>query len=903
MSLRVSFAVAVLGAAILVVAPGIGAQQPVPSTLQSTVAGSPDSLQRVTTALGIERDRRSLGVAQQTVRGDSITAAGETNIVSALAGRVAGADVSGTGASGTSVRLLLRGARTGAENDQPLFVVDGVPVANATISGNATDSPIDYGSTLADIDPNDIASITVLDGPNAAALYGSRAQNGAVLITTKSAAGTRGFSLTARQDYTFESPQRLPQFQARYALGDEGVYRAAGLAAFGPAVYGTDQVQWWSGGQPALLVAQPDNLRDFLVQGHTSTTTAAVSGASSRGDVRLGITNVDQGGLQPNSRLSRLGTSLSAGMEVLPRLRIRVDGQYVHAEANQQPVQGLSTDDAVAAFIFTGSAIDVGHLRTDAMTNHADEFAAGFGFNNPYWDAGVNSNANVRDHAIGVVSADYGFFPWMRASIRTGIDWWHDRESQTDPDVPVQVMPDGFSVAGGTTYREQNSDFLVSVAHSLGAAVDMSVDAGVATRGGRTSQRATVSDDFGRIAAVTDESIRVKTNSAYGRASFSFDSTLFLDATGRKDWLVERPAFSPSLSAAYDIAHHTPNGWLGGIVSAAKLRASWAQVAAETDFTTLDRTTSWEEGADLGFLRDRLLLSATYYDERTLTRSAILTLFGPPAEQSFVTTDRGVELSLGIKALAQTNGLQWDLGLRVAANRSRVQGPASVRGIDGIGAPALLAGQPYGTIVAYAPERDSLGRMILEDGLPLDTLSKLGSELPSWVGGLESDLRFKQFSLMLLVDSRHGGHVYSNTNRWGTSFGTLASTVAIRQHVADGAGVVIPGVNRDGTPNTTPIAPEVYYEEFAADANFAVFDASAVELSEVRVGYSVQPSLVARLHLTTLEIAAIGRTLLVHSNAPNFDPQSVFDTGAGQGVETFGVPSARSVGLTLTVVP
>lgn len=216
---RIPFAATVLAATVLATAPRLDAQQPVPSTLQPAVAPSSDSSHRVVTALGIERDARSVAAAQQTVQGDSIAAAGETNIVSALAGRVAGADVSGTGASGTSVRLLLRGARTGAGNDQPLFVVNGVPVANETINSTEGNDAIDFGSTLADIDPNDVASITILDGPNAAALYGSRAQNGAVLITTKSAAGTRGFALTARQDYTFDSPQRLPQFQTRFALG------------------------------------------------------------------------------------------------------------------------------------------------------------------------------------------------------------------------------------------------------------------------------------------------------------------------------------------------------------------------------------------------------------------------------------------------------------------------------------------------------------------------------------------------------------------------------------------------------------------------------------------------------------------------------------------------------------
>ncbi|HEX6809741.1 MAG TPA: TonB-dependent receptor plug domain-containing protein, partial [Gemmatimonadaceae bacterium] len=859
----------------------------------SLVPASPsDSAHRTVTALGIERDPRSIGSAQQTVSGDAITAAGETNLVRALAGRVAGADVSGSGASGTAVSLLLRGARTAAGNDQPLFVVDGVPVANQAIVG--TQDHIDFGSSLADLDPNAVASITVLDGPNAAALYGSRAQNGVVLIATKSAAGTRGFSVSAKQDYTFESALRVPQFQSRYALGSTGVYSVGGTGAWGPAVYGTDQVQWWSSGQAEPLVAQPNSLRDFFVQGHTATTTAAVSAASSTGDLRLGITNVGQDGVQPNSGLGHLSTSLAAGLQALPRLAIRVNGEYGHADANHQPVQGLSSDNPVAAFLFTGSAADIGHLRTDALTDHQAAYVSAFGINNPYWDADISSNSNSRDHAIGAVSAAYAFRPWLNASIRTGIDWWHDHQYQRDPSA-AQV---GYTVTGATTYREQNSDFLLSVARPLGPTLGLAVDAGVATRGGRTTQNAAfISDEGGRFRTV--ESVRVKTNSAYGRTSVSFDSTVFLDATGRKDWMPDRAEFSPSVSAAWDMMHHAPNGLLHGIVSTGTLRASWAQVAGEDEFAVLDRTTSWEEGADLGFLRNRVSLSITHYEERTLTRTVVLAPVLSTQTRSLTVTDRGVELAVSAKAFTRANGLEWNLGLRFASNRSETQGMRGVLGVFGTHA-QVVSGQPFGTIVTYVPMRDSLGRVIVENGLPMLGLEAVGSELPSWVGGLESDLRYKRFSMMLLVDSRHGGRVYSETNHWGIESGTLISTVGLRQR---GGDIIVPGVNQDGTPNTTPVTAQQYYGYEGQSAAFTVFDDNAVELREARIGYTLEAGLAQRLHLTTIELAVIGRNLWVHTAVPNFDPQSVFDTGPNQGEEIMGVPSTRSLGLTVKIVP
>lgn len=897
MSFRVGMIAALIGAP-LASAAAITAQQPVPSTL---VPGVPsDSTHRTVTALGVDRDRRSLGAAQQTVSGDSITTAGETNLVAALAGRATGADVSGTGASGTSVSLLLRGARSATGNDQPLFVVDGVPVANETIAGDQ--NKIDFGSSLADIDPNDVASITVLNGPNAAALYGSRAQNGAVLMTTKTAAGTRGFTLTARQDYTFESPLRLPVFQTRYALGDNGVYFSGGIGAWGPAVFGTDQVQWWSHGQPALLIAQPNSERDFLVRGHTATTTAAVSAASSRADVRLGITNVGQDGLQPNSGLDLLNTSLSAGIEALPRLSIRVSGQYARRVANQEPVQGLAEDNALATFTLTGSGIDVTHLRTDALTNHQDAFASSFGFDNPYWDAYENSNRDTRDHAIGVLTAGYEFAPWLTASIRTGIDWWHDHDFERDSIIVVDPLPLLNGMAIGTTYREQNSDFLLSSAASLSHAVVMTVDAGAATRGGRTRSITTVSDDFGGFGRFSVISDRVKTNSLYYRTAFSFDSTWFVDATGRKDWTRLGDEFYPSASAAWNFARQAPNASSRGVVSAGKLRASWAQVGGEDGFFgVLDRTTSWEGGVDLGLLRDRMSLETTYYDERT--RSRYLAFGGSTGFGSvdpMAVTNRGVELALGATALEHTTGLRWDVGLHFAANHSRVDGSMHGKGLGFVGPHAgIVVGHPYGTIDAEVPVRDSLGRAILTDGFPIDQTVPLGSELPSWVGGLENTLRYKEFSLMVLVDGRHGGHVYSETNAYGTLFGTLASTAALR----GSSSLILPGVNPDGTPNTTPINPQFYLEQEARTATFAVYDGSAIALRELRLAYTAQPRVAGRLHLTTLEVAVIGRNLWIHAAAPNFDPQSVLDTGPTQGEEMFGVPSTRSVGLTLKVAP
>lgn len=289
----------------------------------------------VVTALGIERDKRSLGVAQQTIAPAELTEAREPNVVNALSGKVAGVQITNDGPPGGSARIVIRGANSVAGNNQPLFVIDGIPIDNSstasTASGrNAGFGGLDFGNAASDINPNDIESISILKGANAAALYGARAANGAVVITTKSGRGSKGLGVNVTQNLTFETPLKLPEFQDVYGQGSGGLFsykdgKGGGIndnvnRSWGPKMDGRLIPQWWSNGVPEPWVPAPNNVRDFFQLGRTSTSTVAVSGASDRADIRLSATELDQKSMFPTNTLRRLNTSLAGGAKINDRL-------------------------------------------------------------------------------------------------------------------------------------------------------------------------------------------------------------------------------------------------------------------------------------------------------------------------------------------------------------------------------------------------------------------------------------------------------------------------------------------------------------------------------------------------------------------------------------------------------
>jgi TonB-linked SusC/RagA family outer membrane protein len=592
----------------------------------------------VVTALGITQRERAIATSVQSVNAAELAQAREPNLVSALSGRAAGVDVRSTGTQGGSARIVIRGASSLTGNNQPLFVVDGVPIDNSAprITGGAgsvatgSAGSVDYGNAAADINPNDIESLTILKGPNAAALYGSRAANGAIVITTKSgrsAVGRPAGIVSVSQNVSFETPLRLPNYQNEYGQGLHREFwyvdgRGGGTQdgvdeSWGPPLDGRLVCQFNSPRDaqgncvPTPWVAAPNNVRDFFETGRTLTTNAAFAAATENANVRMSITNMDVNGIYPETRLRQLTTALNGGVTVMDRLGVNGSVQYIRGEGENRPGVGYLGTNPMQQFVWFGRQVDMNALRN----YHPDPTTQGsvmgvnqhnlFNWNhqyfgNPFFMARENRNSDHRDRIIGNVSFSYALAPWLRAQLNSGTDWYEDFRERTYAHGNIGL---GFALQGGLyqnqIYRQEtNHNLLLSANRMLTADVSLAANVG----GGRRistgrfhymgSNQLTVPGvyNFSNSAATPwyDESLeRKRIESLYGQAQFGYRDFWFVDVTGRNDWSSTLPSgnnsyFYPSVSTSLVVSDVVP-ALRESPLSFAKLRASWARVGNDAD--------------------------------------------------------------------------------------------------------------------------------------------------------------------------------------------------------------------------------------------------------------------------------------------------------------------------------
>ena len=481
----------------------------------------------VVTALGLERQARTLGVAAQQIDDDVLSPVAPS-VVSSLSGQVAGVNITTATTQGGSSRIVLRGENSLLGDNQPLFVLDGVPLNNyiglsfeGIVSGQGG---YDYGTVINDIDPALIESITVLKGPNAAVLYGSRAANGAIVIQTKkgfSALG--GANITVSQTVTWEDVLRLPEFQNEYGQGYAGLYEyydgaGGGVfdefdASWGPPldqglmipqfhspVIGTD-----ANGrailEPLPWVSRPDNVENFFETGRTSVTSLSVAAATERMNGRVGLSRFDQNGIVPGFSLDRTTVSFAGGMEATERLGLTTSLQYITHEGENRPAQSNDLNNPMYQLgVWWGRQIDTGLLRQ----RYLDRFPEGHPaegervnwqrafWNNPYYLQLVNRNRDTRDRLIGQVSTNYRFASWLTGLARTSIDWYADNRLRawaednccgTYTTNPLTGSRDFVQQTGAFAdweigFKEVNSDFLFTASPALGLPVSTTFSLG-----------------------------------------------------------------------------------------------------------------------------------------------------------------------------------------------------------------------------------------------------------------------------------------------------------------------------------------------------------------------------------------------------------------------------------------
>jgi TonB-linked SusC/RagA family outer membrane protein len=575
----------------------------------------------VVTGLGVERQKSTLGTAQQELSSRQLNQTKTMNVINSIQGKVSGVNITGSGTQGGSNRIVLRGANSINGNNLPLFIVDGVAVSNAS-RGSTAAGGWDFGSAIADINPEDIASMSILKGPNAAALYGSRAANGVIIMTTKKGSANGGRMRTElSSSFTWETPSILPTYQNLYGQGTGGQFKyvdgsGGGFCdecdqSFGPKLDGRLIDQFTGPQQP--WVAHPDNVKDFFQTGHTLSNTISMSGGTDRVNARVSFGSDQTEGYIPNNTFHKTNGSLNASVKVSPRLTSEANLQYIRNTGANRPGVGY-TQGVLEQFVWFARQVDMEALRTAyfqgllASANNGPggrEYNWNYSYhNNPFWLQYSNPLQDVRDRFIGGLSATYNLAQGLDATVRTSADVYRynidQRWAPGDSRQGTIVDPKYFGAFQLINdYNNENAtDGTLRLTRSLGSHLQVNAFAGATTR--RSTYNFTSSQTGGltvpgiynvsnaAIAPTLGQQIqRRQVNSGYGSAAFTLNNWWTVEGTARNDWSSTLPKennsyFYPSLNTSIVLSDIVPF-LKSGIFSYAKLRASTAQVGSDAD--------------------------------------------------------------------------------------------------------------------------------------------------------------------------------------------------------------------------------------------------------------------------------------------------------------------------------
>ena len=636
----------------------------------------------VVTALGIEKQERNVGYSISKVAGEELIKTKSPNTLNSLQGKIAGVNITAaSGSPGASSRIIMRGFSSLSGSNQPLFVVDGVPVNNGVVGTDDLNGGLDFGNRVNDINPEDIESVTVLKGASGTALYGSRAASGVIIITTKKgkAAPTKGTSITANSSVTFDTPLKLPTFQNDYGQGFFGQRDLLENTSWGPKFDGQDRVWGWTvNGQQQLkpYVALPDNVKDFWDVGVTYNNNVAISNGDEKSSYYLSYGNVNSDGIMPTDADSynRNTISLRGTTTVLNKIAASGSFNFVSKDNNFVPTgQDQSVYDNVMQTPRDISIVD--HKDYKSTFNNLDNYYSGYTLN-PYYVLNEHGATSSENRIFGNVSLTFPITDYLSVSNRFGGDVANTNVKSWRAITEVErndFNDDPGRVIVQTAFaREINNDFMISFNKSLSQDFRLSVLAGhnINQRETRTSDISVTGLDLpyfydlsnSSASPVVDEFYsRRRLIGLYGSAELNYRDFINLTLTARNDWSSTLPKenrsfFYPGVNASIDLS-----GLFTGIEDVfdmAKIRVGWAKVGKDADpylinsvfvkgeqfdgyrflryplagninsfevgnrignpGLTPEFTTEFEIGADVRFFNNRVRVDAAYYD-RTIT--------------------------------------------------------------------------------------------------------------------------------------------------------------------------------------------------------------------------------------------------------------------------------------------
>jgi TonB-linked SusC/RagA family outer membrane protein len=600
----------------------------------------------VVTALGVSREKRSIGYSTQSVDGEKLAESRETNIVNALQGAVAGVQIQGSqGAMGGSSRITIRGANSFRGENQPLFVVDGMPINNDNYASDAQQEGFgggsyDYGNTASDINPNDIESMEVLKGAAATALYGTRGSNGVILITTKSASRKKGLGVSINSSATFETPLALMEHQQKYGGGaltstpsgfvefnEDGTDYLAPIyskdGAWGPKYDPNVSVRHWDSwdkdaanyGEVRPWVAPENQYEEFFETGVTLTNSVAVSGANDQGDFRLSYTNLDQTGMMPNSEFGRNTVSLNSSYNLSDKLNVSAAGSLIQQEASGRNATGYANANPMQGFYqWWQTNLDFDRLQNDQFTDgrqqtwnpigpqiNEDGDLVGFNenprfFDNPYWVRRNYLQEDTRDRFFGNFNLNYELVEGLNVSLKAMRDGFTSRAREAVPQGGIN-QPRYNEVT--RTFSETNLEgkILYDTKFNDDITLNAMIGGNLMNQGRTFNRIATVGGlvlpDFYNIAN-SGGSPQINTdfenraiNSVFSTASLGLFYTVYVDLALRGDWSSTLPEennnyWYPSISTSFVFSELDALA-NNSVISFGKLRAGYGQAANDAN--------------------------------------------------------------------------------------------------------------------------------------------------------------------------------------------------------------------------------------------------------------------------------------------------------------------------------
>ncbi|WP_128546466.1 SusC/RagA family TonB-linked outer membrane protein [Larkinella soli] len=890
------------------------------STLDLSLAPDDRTLNEVViTALGIRREAKALTYATQSIKPAQLNEVRDANVLNTLQGKIAGAYITqGSGGVGSGSRIVLRGNRSIQGTNNALVVVDGVPINNSTYSIPTSDFGAVAGTDGAsNVNPDDIEDVTVLRGASAAALYGSQAANGVILITTKRGKSGR-VMVDLNSGVSFDRPFALPRVQNQYGQGVGGQINVEKGESWGAAMTGQTYTNHL--GQQRTYSPQPDNIRDFFRTAAGFNNSISVMGGSEKSQTYLSYTNNALQGTVPRNQLMRHTINLRLTNQISSKLSTDAKITYINQGIDNKPRTGEENAPVMDIYqISRNISLDdaKNYERTDNLgvpTPTAWPSTLASIYQNPYWMINRTSINERRDRVIGFLTGRYQLTPFLSIQARANLDKYFDKNEQSYSQGTVlwASQPGGAFARENIITTQKWFDLILEGKNAITSGIQIDYRVGAILQDSRFERTRSNANglnianrfnlNFGSTQTLGDDFSRSQTQSIFGQATISFKDAVFIDASLRNDWASTLPkphSFQyPSVGVSAILSDLFK---MNGALSFLKVNASYAQVGnaaspyllrtnysysqgAGTGFISRDGTQaignlkpeitkSLEFGVDARFMDNRLGANLTVYKSNSINQ--LLTLGLAPASgfsRQYINAgdiqNSGIELVINGTAI-RNDRFTWDLTFNLGRNVNKIKrlSPEVKRSVlaGGYGrsaTPVVEEGGSYGDMLTYRWLTNASGQYVVtNDGRPVATTEQvaIGNFNPKFLMGLTNTFTYKGISLRVLVDGRVGGVVTSGTEMNLASSGIPEVTSSFRE-----GGWILPGVTTTGEQNTKAINAETFWRTVSGGrygwGEFFTYDATNFRVRELSLGYGIP--IKSNQFIKSMRLSFVARNLL-----------------------------------------